>query len=81
MPTQPLTDTERKMLEFEAANTWWLKTGSRDAAIRAEFNMHPLAYDRAVLAMLRKPEAEALDPVTTRRLRNRVDARRGRLSA
>lgn len=76
--TSEITATERQMLKFERENTWWAYAGHHESAVLAEFGLSMTAYNRRLLVLLRKPEAEVFDPITVRRLRGRVDARRGR---
>jgi hypothetical protein len=70
-----LTDTERDMLAFERENTWWRYEGRREAAILERFGMSRAEYGLAIVRLIRRPEALAHDPVTTRRLQRVIEQR------
>ncbi len=72
-----LTGADQAILEFE--RSWWLRPGSKAAAIRTELSMSPSAYYRRLTALIDRPEAEHADPLLVRRLRRaRSDRRRTR---
>jgi hypothetical protein len=74
--TPPLTELEQQILSFERMHTHWAYEGHREQAIRERFGMSRDEYALAVVRLLRRPEAEAHDAQTVRRLQRRVAARR-----
>jgi hypothetical protein len=74
MTTQPLTDTERKMLEF--ARLSWTYEGARESAIREQFGMSRDVYSLKLVRLIDTEAAMAFDPITCRRLRDVRDRRR-----
>lgn len=62
-----LPDRERAVLEFEAA--WWKYPGPKDRAIREYLDMSATRYYQVLRRLLDDPSAEAVDPLTVRRLR------------
>jgi len=73
-----LSPDERAVVDFE--RTWWQLPGRKNDEIRVRFGVSTSSYYRALHALLARPEAEAYDPLTVRRLRKRREqARRGRI--
>lgn len=73
-----LSDTDRAVLEFEGS--WWLLPGPKDRAIREHLGISATRYYQVLRRILDDPEAEAIDPLTVRRLRRmREEARRRRV--
>ena len=65
----PLTDAQRSLIDFE--RDWWLLPTSKTAEIRARFGFSSSSYYRALHALVDRPDAEAYDPLTVRRVRRR----------
>lgn len=63
------------MLLFERDHTHWLFEGRREQAILDRFGMSREVYGLRLVRLVRRPEAEAFDAQTVRRLRRRLDAR------
>ena len=74
MPAQPLTEDEKRILDFAALT--WKHDGNRDMAIRDEFGTNATTYMRRLNAILDRPEALAYAPVTVKRLCRLRDKRR-----
>ena len=75
MPTsQPLTERERKVLDF--AGLTFRHDGARDMAIRDEFKTSAHLYFQELHRLLERPEALAYAPVTVNRLRRVRDDKR-----
>ena len=73
-----LSPHDEAILDFEAR--WWQMSGRKDDHIRAQFEMSPSSYYRALHALVQSPDADAYDPLTVRRVRRRRDqARRERI--
>ncbi|MBF4549653.1 DUF3263 domain-containing protein [Pseudoclavibacter sp. VKM Ac-2888] len=71
-----LTDTERRVLEFEAANL--RHTAHKQAGIRAlDLGLTPTSYYRALAVVLAKPEAIAEFPRLAAWHKRAADARAG----
>lgn len=71
MDRKPLTDQERKILDFEGL-TWKLR-GSKENAIRSDMGMGSVAYYLALARLLDRVEAEEYAPVLVHRLRRLRD--------
>jgi hypothetical protein len=69
-----LSERDQAMLDFE--RTWWTQPGTKDAAIRSQFELSPARYYQLLNDLLESPEAEAYDPLVVRRLRRLRDRRR-----
>lgn len=67
-----LSDTDRAILDFEAAATWWKYRGSYEAEIRQRFDLGPTSYHQQLARLLADQDAAAYAPDTVRRLRARV---------
>ena len=64
-----LTDEERSLLDFE--REWWQLPASKMSEIRARFGFSSSSYYRALHSLVSRPDAEAYDPLTVRRIRRR----------
>ena len=65
--TDALTETERKMLDFET--TWWQHQGAKEDEIRRRFDVTATRYYQRLIALIGRHEALAYAPVTVKRLR------------
>lgn len=74
-PTDPLSDRDRAILDFE--KKWWRYPGAKEQAIRDHLGMPATRYYQLLNALLDRPEALGYDPILVRRLR-RLRARRMR---
>jgi hypothetical protein len=66
-----LTDVERSLLDFECM--WWQLPASKTSEIRARFGFSTSSYYRTLHLLVDRPDAEAYDPLTVRRVRHRRD--------
>ena len=58
---------------------WWKLEGSKEQAIRDEFGFSPTRYYQLLNGLVDRPEAQAFDPLTVKRVRRlRADRRRQR---
>jgi uncharacterized protein DUF3263 len=77
-----LSMRDRAMLVFE--RKWWRHAGSKEQAIREQFELSATRYYQVLNKLLDMPEALEFDPVTVGRLRRlratRSRARTGRPS-
>ena len=64
-----LTDVERSLLDFE--REWWQLPASKMSEIRARFGFSTSSYYRTLHQLVDRPDAEAYDPLTVRRVRRR----------
>jgi hypothetical protein len=71
----PLTERQREMLRFE--RTWWRHAGSKEQAIRENFDLSATRYYQMLNRLLDRPEALEFDPIVVGRLR-RLRATRAR---
>jgi hypothetical protein len=69
-----LSDRDRAILDFE--RSWWTQPGTKDAAIRASFELSPTRYYQVLNELLDTPDAYDYDPLVVRRLRRHRDRRR-----
>lgn len=69
-----LTDTEKAVLDFEGQH--WRHAGTKEAAIRAAFDVSATRHYQRLAALLERPAAVAYAPATVRRLRAVRGARR-----
>ncbi len=69
-----LTERERAILDFE--RTWWTQVGSKEAAIRAGFELSTTRYYQLLNELLDSTDAMEYDPLVVRRLRRTRDRRR-----
>ncbi len=74
--TEKLSVRERAMLTFE--RKWWRHAGSKEQAIREQFELSATRYYQLLNRLLDSPEAMEFDPVTVKRLR-RLRATRARV--
>jgi len=70
----PLTEAQRSLLDFE--RNWWQLPASKTTEIRSRFGFSSSSYYRALHALVDRPDAEAYDPLTVRRIRRRRDRSR-----
>lgn len=70
-----LSERERQILAFE--RKWWRHAGSKEQAIRDEFDLSATRYYQLLNALLDNPAALAHDPVLIGRLR-RIRSTRAR---
>jgi hypothetical protein len=73
-----LTGRERDMIVFE--RLWWRHAGSKEQAIREQFELSATRYYQMLNALLDNPAATAFDPIVVGRLR-RLRATRARKRA
>ena len=66
-----LTDAERLLLDFE--REWWQLPATKVSEIRARFGFSASSYYRSLHLLIDRPDAEAYDPLTVRRIRRRRD--------
>lgn len=74
MPAQPLTEDEKRILDFAAKV--WRYDGARDMAIRDEFKVSATTYMQRLNRLLDRPEALAYAPSTVKRLQRLREKRR-----
>ena len=76
-PAQPdldqLGQRDLAMLEFE--RRWWRLAGSKEEAIRKEFDISATRYFQLLNALIDRPEALAKDAMLVKRLRRMRDSR------
>ena len=68
-----LSTRERSMLEFE--RQWWKFAGSKEEAIRQQFDMSGTRYFQILNDLIDRPEALAADPLLVKRLRRMRSSR------
>lgn len=73
---EKLSLRERAMLVFE--RKWWRHAGSKEQAIREQFDLSATRYYQVLNKLLDRPEALEFDPMTVGRLR-RLRATRSRV--
>src|SRR5690349_12744558 len=64
-----LTDAERLLLDFE--REWWQLPATKMSEIRTRFGFSASSYYRSLHSLIDRPDAEAYDPLTVRRVRRR----------
>lgn len=64
-----LSDTDKKILEFEAR--WWKYQGRKEQAAHAELGLSGTAYYQRLNKLLDDPAALAYSPTVVNRLRRR----------
>lgn len=69
-----LTEREAAILDFE--RSWWQQDGSKEAAIRDQFELSATRYYRLLNQLLDSAEALDYDPLVVRRLRRLRSNRR-----
>jgi len=73
-PSEPLTERDLAILEFEA--TWFTLDEDRHDAIRARFAVAVDEYNLELNRVIDHPAALFADPLVVRRLRRQRDRRR-----
>lgn len=71
---RPLSKRDTAILDFE--RTWWKYAGAKATAIQQRFGMSDTRYYQVLSAIIEKPGALEVDPMTVRRLRRLRDERR-----
>ena len=68
-PTGPpaLDERDADILMFE--RQWWKHAGTKEQAIRDSFGISATRYYQLLNAIIDRPEAQAFDPMTVKRLR------------
>lgn len=70
----PLTERDKAILDFERA--WWAEAGSKETAIREQFELSGTRYYEIIGELMESAEAMEYDPLVMRRLRRQRDRRR-----
>lgn len=78
-PAAKLSDRQRRMLVFE--RQWWRHPGSKEQAIREQFDLSATGYYQMLNQLLEHPEAAAFDPLVVGRLRRLRSTRARKRSA
>lgn len=81
-PTNPaaeLAERDRLLLEFE--RTWWRHEGSKETAIREQFDMSATRYYQVLNALIDTDAALNFDPMLVKRLRRQRAERQRQRSA
>jgi hypothetical protein len=74
-----LSERQRSMIVFE--RQWWRHAGSKEQAIREQFDLSATRYYQMLNQLLDRPEALAFDPIVVGRLRRlRTSRARTRLA-
>ncbi|RNL78304.1 DUF3263 domain-containing protein [Nocardioides marmorisolisilvae] len=73
-----LTERQLEILEFE--RQWWRYAGAKAVEIERQLEMTPVAYYRALNAVIDLPAAMEHDPTLVRRLQRARTLRRRRRS-
>jgi hypothetical protein len=71
-----LNESDRAILEFEGS--WWLYPGPKDRSIREYLGISSTRYYQVLRRLIDDPGAEALAPMTIRRLRRLREVARRR---
>lgn len=79
--TDELTETEARMLDFEAGQSHWKFAGSKDSLIRDFFDISPTVYYKRLALLIRRDAAIRYDVHTVRRLQRVHEARADQRSA
>lgn len=74
-----LTEREVQILAFE--NQWWKLEGSKEQAIRDEFDFSPTRYYQLLNDLIDRSEALAQDPMLVKRLRRLRNSRQRKRTA
>jgi hypothetical protein len=69
----------RALLDFE--RDWQVHEGRKEQAVRERFGISAARYYQLLNRVVARPEADAYDPLTVRRLRRRRDERQRRRTA
>lgn len=70
----PLSEREQAILDFE--RSWWMRDGSKEAAVKEQLGLSSARYYQLLGALLTRDDALAYDPLLVRRLRRLRDRRR-----
>ena len=74
LPLMGLTDRDRAILDFE--RSWWVTSGTKEAAIRSRLDLSPTRYYELLRALSASSDAAAYDPLVVHRLRRSQSQRR-----
>lgn len=77
-PRGRLDDRERALLDFE--REWHVHQGRKASAISERFGISPARYYQLLTRALDRPDAEAYDALTVRRLRRQRTQRSRRVA-
>ena len=69
-----LSEREQAILDFE--RSWWMRDGSKEAAVKDELGLSSARYYQLLGGLLNRDDALAYDPLLVRRLRRLRDRRR-----
>ena len=69
-----LSEREQAILDFE--RSWWMRDGSKEAAVKEELGLSSARYYQLLGSLLSRDDALAYDPLLVRRLRRLRDQRR-----
>jgi hypothetical protein len=69
-----LSEREQAILDFE--RSWWMRDGSKEAAVKEELGLSSARYYQLLGSLLSRDDALAYDPLLVRRLRRLRDRRR-----
>lgn len=75
LASMPLTERDMAILGFER-NWWTTEPGTKEAAIRSQFELSPTRYYQLLAELLDSADAMQFDPLVVRRLRRRREQRR-----
>ena len=78
-PAAQLSDRDRLIIEFERG--WWRHEGSKESAIREQFDLSPTRYYQVLNALIDTDAALAFDPMLVKRLRRQRAERQRQRSA
>ena len=79
MPSEPLAERARQLLDFE--RDWAVHQGDKEGAVRERFGISAARYYQLLARLIDDEAALAYDPLTVRRLRRRRDVRRSQRTA
>ena len=74
MGATELSAHECALIDFE--REWWQLPATKMSEIRARFGFSASSYYRSLHSLIDRPDAEAYDPLTVRRVRRRRDQQR-----
>ncbi len=74
-----LSDRDAQILDFE--NVWYAATSSKEAEIRARFDLSTVRYYQILNALIDRPEALVHNPLLVKRLRRLREQRQRARSA
>lgn len=78
---EPLTDTQREILDFETAWAHWKYAAAKDGELLHRFGMKPTTYYAVLNELLDNPAGLAHAPQTVNRLRRLREARQAQRSS